>query len=70
MMGTVGEPVRAFGLVALDPLVAGLPADVMASAEFSDGEVAAEPLENETSAFDHGIGLQPGHGRLLCRGPR
>jgi hypothetical protein len=63
-VGSVSEAVGAFELVAPEPLVAGLAADAVAAAQLGEREQAALGLNDESLAFGHGIGLQPGHGRL------
>ena len=63
-MGAFEQPVGSLGLVSLEPLVASLAADIVASAEFGVGEEARGGLEDESLAFVHGIGLQPWHGQL------
>ena len=66
-MGAFEQPVGSLGLVSLEPLVASLAADIVASAEFGVGEEARGGLEDESLAFVHGIGLQPWHGQLQER---
>ena len=67
LMRAVHEAVGSFGLVALEPLVAGLTADAVAQAELGVREQAASGLENESLSFVHGIGFQPWHGASLWR---
>lgn len=50
------------GAVALQPFVAGVATDAVASAEFGHGPLAAVDVVGEVMAFEHGIGLLPGHG--------
>jgi hypothetical protein len=61
---SVGESVGPVEVVALEPLVSGLAADAVPAAQLGEGEEAALGLEDESPALRHGIGLQPGHGRL------
>ena len=60
----VEQALRPFLFVALEPLVARRAADVVAPAELGVGEEAALGLQDESLAFDHGIGLQPWHRQL------
>ncbi len=46
-MRAISEAIRSFGLVALDPLVAGLSTHTVAQAELGVRKQAARGLENE-----------------------
>jgi len=60
----IEQTLRPFRFVALEPLVALLPTDAVASAQLGVGEQAALGLDDELLPFGHGIGLQPWHRRL------
>lgn len=60
--GPVVEGARAFGLIALDPLVAGFPADVETLAEFGQTEQLAAVIGNELGSLIHRRRLAPRHG--------
>ncbi len=49
--------------VAVQPLVAGIPADAVAHAEFGHRPMATIEIVYKMLSFEHGIGLQPGHRR-------
>ena len=53
-VGAIGEPLRPVFLEAMEPFVAGLAADTVAAAEYSEGEVAALRVDDEVEAFVHG----------------
>ncbi len=57
----ISKAVEAALLEAAEPLVAGLAADVEASAELGHGVEALLMGEDEAGAFGHGAGLYPGH---------
>jgi hypothetical protein len=66
--GAVLEAVEALPLKAPQPLVAGRPADPMATAEFGKGKVGHLGFENEAGAFGlHGRGT-PWHRALQVGG--
>jgi hypothetical protein len=60
----VQQALRPLGLVALEPLVSLLAANVVTPAKLGVGEEAALGLDDETLPFGHGIGLQPWHRQL------
>jgi hypothetical protein len=60
----IEQPVWPFSFVALEPLVALLPTDAVASAQLGVREQATLGLDDELLPFGHGIGLQPWHQRL------
>jgi hypothetical protein len=66
-VGAVFEAIRPVDLVALEPLVAGLAADVVTPAELGVREQTSLGLDDELLAFGHRIGLQPWHRRAPIR---
>ena len=57
----VREAPRPFLPVPIEPLVAGVPADAVAEAEFGHRPRATLEVLGEMVTFEHGIGLLPGH---------
>ena len=55
------QPPRPALTVAVEPLVAGVPADAVAQTEFGHRPLATVEVLGEMMAFEHGIGLLPGH---------
>src|SRR5690606_34023595 len=55
-------------LVALDPLVAGLPADPIPLTQLGHGEAVGECVEHEPGSLIHGAGLTPGHRAIPPKG--
>ena len=47
LVGAIGEPLRPVFLEPIEPFVAGLAADTVAAAEYSEGEVAALRVDDE-----------------------
>ncbi len=60
-MRAIVEAARPLGLVAGEPLVAGLAAHAVARAELGEVVQAAPVVADEVSALLHGMGLLPGH---------
>ncbi len=60
----LAQSIRAFALVALDPLVAGLPADPVAFAQLHHRIQVALPVRDEPHALFHGCCLRPRHAHL------
>ena len=56
------QAAAAESAVALPPLVARVAADAVPGAEFGHGPLATLEVLREVVAFEHGIGLLPGHG--------
>jgi putative oxidoreductase len=69
-VGAVGEAVRPFSLVSVEPLVAGLTADAVTPTELGVREETALGLQHKSFTLVHGIGLQPWHRRPLVEAPR
>ena len=70
-MRPMGAVLEAFGpqlLVAPEPLVGLVPADVVSGGELGDREVAAQPFHNELLTSDHALRLPPRHDDLLVGG--
>jgi hypothetical protein len=61
------EPLVA---VALEPLVAGVAADAVAQAQFGHRPLHALEVLGEVMAFEHRVGLLPGHPFSSHRGRR
>lgn len=58
---TVCQPCGAFGRPALQPLVAGLPTDVISPAEFGEAQKASMCVLDEPLTLIHGMGLLERH---------
>src|SRR5712691_6422838 len=65
----VVKPRRSFGLIPLDPLVSGLPADPVPVAELRDGEQVALVVGDESYLLVHGRRLAPRHWDTSSRCP-
>ena len=57
----IEEASGTFLLVAVAPFVPGVAADAVAQAEFAHRPVAALEVVSEVMAFEHRVGLLPGH---------
>src|SRR4051812_44174883 len=60
----IAEPSPTLGIVARDPLVARLPADLCTRAQFGEVEPTGEVGVNKAGTLIHGIRLLPRHARL------
>jgi hypothetical protein len=55
------QPPRPALTVAVEPLVAGVPADAVAQAQLGHRPLATGEVLGKMVSFEHGIGLLPGH---------
>ena len=58
---SIEQSARPLVAEAIEPLVAGVAADAIAHAELGHGPMAAVEVLGEVVAFEHGVGLLPGH---------
>lgn len=65
--GAISQSCQPARVVPCEPLVKGLPTDVISRRELADGEAATQVILDKPSTFEHATGLLPRHPTLLDR---
>ena len=66
----VAQALAAFLGIPREPLITGLPADPVASAELGHGVEVLAVIRDKVRSLVHGVGLQPGHRSVSRSGGR